>query len=338
MFELIRNFICSGSPVGSETLSRNMPGEQKPSTLRYNLGKLEESGYLRKAHASSGRLPTDKAYREYVGALVDRTFLSGDEEHEIRTTLETVRAELDALIRKASEVMAIHSDLMSVVIAPEPNLVKINVVRLVPLSTTSLLIVVVTGNEATHTRIVHLPIEITRLDLSTLEHSLQTRLHGMRIFDIDDAMLSDIFARAHVNQFAVLNIRRPVEEFLRELRFGKSGRLQVKGRERIAALGDDPEHIGNVLELIDDEEQLVRLLTTVEGSAGVRALIGSDFTREGFERVAMIFSDFNALGDSRGKVGVLGPRRMNYSRIIPLVRLISEILEEKFSGTSLVLE
>lgn len=339
LFELVRCYIRSGGAVGSTTLSENMPGEHKPSTLRYNLGKLEESGYLRKAHASSGRLPTDKAYREYVRVLIDRTFLSTNEEMRIRQALETVRTELEMLISRACEVMARHSELMSVVVSPEPNLATINIVRLVPLSVTSLIVVIVTGTETTHTRIVHLPIEINRLDLITLERSLNHRLVGKQLYDIDETVLADVFNQADLNQFLILNIRRPFEEFLREMRFAETGRLQVKGMDRVVAGAEgNPEQISGVLSLLDDEHQLLSLLKTLEGGQGVRALIGSDFTRDGLEHVAMVFADFQAIGDSRGKVGILGPRRMQYERIIPLVKLISEILEEKFGGSQLLIE
>ncbi len=339
LFELVRCFIRSGNAVGSATLADSMSGEHKASTLRYNLGRLEESGYLRKAHASAGRLPTDKAYREYVRTIMDRTFLSGNEERRIRQALETVRVELKILIGRACDVMASHSDLMSVVVSPEPNLAEIGIVRLVPLSTTSLLVVIVTGTDTTHTRMVQLPIEITGLDLATLERSLNARLVGKRLYDIDENSLADAFNLADAHQFIILNIRRPVEEFLREMRFAEGGRLQVKGRERVVAGAEgNPEQIRGVLELLDDESRLLTLLKTIEGGQGVRALIGSDFTRSGLERVALVFSDFQTIGDSRGKIGVIGPRRMEYERIIPLVKLISEILEEKIGGKRLLIE
>jgi heat-inducible transcriptional repressor len=339
LFELIRSFIRYGLPVGSATLAETMSGEHKASTVRYYLGQLEEGGFLRKAHTSSGRLPTDKAYRVYISALIDRTFLSSDEEGQIRQALEQVRLGLKALISKACEVAAEHSELMSVVVTPEPNLGVISTVKLVSLSVNSILTVIMTGDETAHTRVVHLPVEVNLLDLSTLEQHLNANLGGKRLFDIGDDLLADTFNRARVNQFLLLNLRRPLTEFMREMRFSDEGRLQVKGHERIASvLEDDPVRLRGVLSLLENEEKLVSLLTTIEGGLGVRALIGSDFTSEEMERFALIFTDFGASGESRGKVGILGPRRMDYGRIIPLVRLIGEILEEKFHRHHLVIE
>ena len=339
LFELVRSFIRSGMPVGSETLAECMPGEHKPSTLRYTLGKLEEFGFLRKAHASSGRLPTDKAYRAYVDALIDRTYISRDEETNIRQALEQVHQGLSVLIRRTCEVVAEHSELMSVVVTPEPNFAVINIVRLVPLDANTILAVIVTGDENAHTRVVHLPIELNAIDLNTLERHLNAALAGKRLFDITEELLADIFNRAHVNQFFMLNLRRPLVEFLREMRFMEGGRLQVKGHEHIASvLEHDPGQLRGVLGLLEDEHQLVSLLTTIEGGLGVRALIGSDFSLEGMDRFAMIFTDFVTQGDSRGKVGVLGPSRMDYGRIIPLVKLIGEILDDKIRRQPLVIE
>lgn len=329
MRRLVETYMETGEPVGSRTISRLAGMGLSPATIRNVMADLEEAGLLYAPHTSAGRLPTDLGMRLFVHGLLEIGRLSENERTEIETQLAGSGQTMDGLLDQATQSLSGLSRQAGLVIAPksENPLKHIEFVRLSP---GRALVVLVMENGVIENRLLDMPPGITASQLVEAGNFLTGRLAGRTFQEARDEILAELEAhKAHIDSLT----GKLVEEGLASWAGAggpAQGLLLVHGQSRLledVTAIEDLERARRLFETLETKENLLRLLDLARDAAGVQIFIGSEnqlFSHAGW---SMIISPYrNTSQKVVGAVGVIGPMRMNYARIVPMVDYTAQVI------------
>jgi heat-inducible transcriptional repressor len=336
---IVEGYLDSGEPIGSRSISKSLPMALSPASVRNVMSDLETLGLIYAPHTSAGRLPTERGLRFFVDALLEIGDLSDDERKQIETHVEggATRSSVEMLLTEASHLLSGLSQGAGVVTTSkaDPRLKHIEFVRIEP---TRALVVLVADDGRVENRLIQLPEGLPASALVEASNYLNALIKGRRLADVRAEV-----QKAHEAQKAELDAlsRRIVEEGLAV--WGGEEREQtliVRGR---ANLLSDPSAIADlerVRTLFDDLEQkqeLMRLLSAAEQGEGVRIFIGSENKLFSLSGSSLIVAPYrNDEQKIVGVVGVIGPTRLNYARVIPMVdytaKVIGSLLSRRLTG------
>jgi heat-inducible transcriptional repressor len=325
---LVELYIACGEPVSSAALSNaiEIDGERvPPSTIRLELNRLEASGYLTKPHASGGRIPTSRAYREYADSLEP-----GLPDLEFsRKVFEACRAlagELRRLLEYAGEVLAIESGCLSFITSPSLADSKISRFKLDPIESQILLIRLEMETGRYYHHLVKLPLSVQNFRLDALTEILTNRLAGRRLMDISEAELVVL-----VNKAAELGrgydiFIHPLHDLITDARLGEDPITVMHGAAGLLeASGDDPQTLARAVAFLDDRSKIEKTIGAVSKPEGASVVIGGDNGGDStLDGLALIVASYHLHIRAKGRLGILGPLRMPYAKHLSLVLTVSD--------------
>lgn len=322
---IIQNFITTATPVASQSLVSRHRLAVSPATVRSAMNSLESKGLLNHPHTSAGRVPTEMGYRFYVDALMRQAYLTAEEEQTIDRITVSVKNNLDDGVRSAARILARLSNLLAVVISPRYAKGVFRKMELISLSSTRLLVVLTIDSGLVRTVSVEVESEISRSDLDMIASALNERLSGIVLSDIAekiDEILADIRHDDHTGLIRVFVDSADTifdETDLKRFHFG--------GVEYIALQPEfnDLSQYRSIVELIENENLIVHLFENDDLSKDVNIRIGSENQLHHIEQCSVVSASY-MIGNVRGAVGLVGPTRMNYPRMVALVDQISQRL------------
>jgi heat-inducible transcriptional repressor len=324
---IIQSFILTATPVGSGYLSKRTKLGLSPATIRNVMADLEEQGYISHPHVSAGRIPTDKGYRLYVSGLIGYDNLSIKEQENIYSGLEGIN-ETEELLTEASILLNRISKQLSIVSSPHLKSGILNSLEIIHISSNRLLIILSIQSGFVKTITMEIAVEIPRSKLEDITRFLNERLSGLSL----EAIKETFFDR-------VKDVQNEDTGLIR-LFIGNSDKLfsNASPKERLHISGtkdiisqpefESPEQMRSVIELIDSEDIIIHLLDQYEEKTdddGITILIGSENKVEKMQNYSMIISSYS-IGDTKGTIGVIGPKRMQYNKVIPLVGYVARVL------------
>lgn len=322
-------YISSAEPVGSRTIARKYELGLSPATIRNEMSDLEEGGYLQQPHTSAGRIPSVRGYRYYVDALMEHRPLTDEEEAQVREDLDLRRREIDSLLTQASKILSQMTHFPSMVLGPDLETAVFRHVQLLPLNESNVIMVVVTatGRVAHHT--VEVASPVGESDLAHISYVLNRHLTGKTFNDLRSSLLSQIRSEviAHDHFF---------EEVLRlltnSLRSAGTERLRVDGTINIMEQPEfkEVDKLRPLLALLSGEGAL-RMLSGAPGSGGVSVRIGEENAIPDIRECSVVTSAYEIAGRPLGVIGVLGPTRMEYQRVVAVVEYVAACLSEIIS-------
>ncbi len=328
---LVESYLDSGEPVGSRSLSRMLPMTLSPASVRNVMSDLEELGLIYAPHISAGRLPTQQGLRFFVDAFMESGDLSTDERDMIERQVsgpEHTRS-VETILTEASQMLSGLSRGAGVVITQKNDTVvrHIEFIRLEP---TRALVVLVGDNEQVENRIIDLPAGVTASQLTEAANFLNAHLAGHTLMELRgelDKLRQEVRGELDTLSQAMVESGLAIWSGAVE---GQPTRLIVRGRANLLDTLSDLEEIDRLRMLFDDLEKkdgLIELLELAEAGSGVRIFIGSEnklFSLSGSSLVVAPYRD----NDDRiiGAVGVIGPTRLNYARIVPMVDYTAQIV------------
>lgn len=337
---LVEEHIVTGQPVSSIRLLSRGGFECSSATIRNDLVRLESSGLVEKPHTSSGRMPTESALKLYAADVVESASLENKEKEEISGALGDIRMGIQDILKRASEYLSDETKLVSVVMSPTSSHGVVESINLIPIGVDSVVIVLVTSDGHVENEKVNLGIEIKNLNLDLIKAKLNAFLKGKSLSEIHENYLDQFFEKALIYNIYHESIKKPIAEFLSRLRNQQGSVVFSHG---LRTLIDNPQfsesrRLRAFLRARNEEEFIKNILTDLSGEdSGVRVLIGHDNIHEDLRDLSLVFTNFTlSYGTEQGQVAVLGPTRMPYSRIIPLVDYIAEYLSEKLGGRILL--
>ena len=328
---IVDAYVETGEPVGSRSISRRLGMALSPATIRNVMSDLEEAGLLYAPHTSAGRLPTDRGLRLFVNGLLELGDLTQDERRTIDGKCAAAGRSVPEVMEEASQLLSGLSRCAGLVVAPkaERTLKHIEFLHLGP---GRALVVLVTEDGQVENRIIDVPVGLPSSSLIEASNFLASRLVGRTLAEARAAVMTEM--EQHKAELDSLT-SRVVEAGLATWAGGNiGGALIVRGQanllENVTALSD-LERIRALFAALETKESLAELLDSAETAEGVQIFIGAQNELFGLAGCSMVIAPYR---DSRqkivGAVGVIGPTRINYARVIPMVdytaRVIGRIL------------
>ena len=328
---IVDGYLETGTPVGSRTISRQLGVQLSPATIRNVMADLEESGLLYAPHTSAGRLPTDAGLRLFVHGLLEIGGLGEDERRSIESQCKAAGRSFPQVLEEATEVLSGLSHCAGLVVAPKTEH-ALRHIEFVNVGNGRALVVLVTNDGLVENRIVDLPTGIPNSALVQAGNYLSAKLEGRTLEEARAEILAELEARrAELDELT----RKVVEAGLAvPVGEGASGMLIVRGQSKLLEdvhAVEDLEKIRELFTILETKDSLLRLIDAAGQGEGVQIFIGAENNLFAHAGCSMIIAPF---GNSRekivGAIGVIGPTRMNYARIIPMVdytaRMIGRVL------------
>ena len=314
-----------GEPVGSKFLSNDKQLTCSPATIRNEMAELEALGYLEQPHTSAGRVPSELGYRFYVDSLLDDYSRTRFEIEQMNISLKNKLTELDQILAEASKIAASVTNYTALALKSRPSAVKVSRYECVYLDSRNFVLVMLIGSTA-KTKTIHLSFRITQQTLEKL-----TFLLNRSFVDVtaDEILLSEIMKLEEEmgeDSLIVTPIVKAIHETMKEL---DGGDVRVEGVNKLLQYPEysDLTQLRDLLGVIEDKEQSYNLIPAdLSDSEGVHVYIGSENSVQVMNNSTLVFKQIKRGEHVVGAIGVIGPRRMDYSKVISTIdRLASDI-------------
>jgi heat-inducible transcriptional repressor len=334
LYHCVTEYVASGEPVGSRTLAKRSGLDLSPASIRNVLSDLEDLGYLRQPHTSAGRVPTARAFRLFIDTLMHVQTLSTEEEATIRDKFSSLEPGQN-ILRETGKLLSELTGTAAVVLAPRAETLVLKQLRFLRTGADEVLAVLVMTSGAVHNRF--LPVTVTEAELQRIHNLLDDVVEGRTIGD-----LRELFSKR-------LQSDRVQHDELRRTAFELGGaavqeaagvetKLVIEGQELLFGKPefDDAGDVRRLVTALDAREKLVKLLDLTMQVKGGHVVVGDEAEALGGGQLAIVGAPYTAHGQATGTIGVIGPTRMDYPRVLPLVaataNAMSEFMERSEAG------
>jgi heat-inducible transcriptional repressor len=325
--EIVEQYVETGEPVGSRTLSRRLPLNVSPATIRNVMADLTEAGLLYAPHTSAGRLPTERGLRLFVDGLLHFGELTEEERTAISAALAAAGRSLEDTLAEASTLLSGLSAAAGLVLAPKSE-GPIKHIEFVPLGSGRALVVLVGADGQVENRVIEIPPGVPPSALQEAGNYLNARLTGRPLAEVRRLVTEEIAAnRTELDALSRLVVEAGLATWSGDAR---GGSLIVRGQAKLLTDVTQIERLSAIqtlFERLEAQETMLRLLELAEQSDGVRIYIGAESGVFGATGLSMVVAP--ARGDGGrivGAIGVIGPTRINYGRVIPVVDYTARVI------------
>ena len=334
MEAVIQSYVETAEPAGSRTIAKRFGLGVSPATIRNTMSDLEEKGFLLHPHTSAGRIPTDLAYRVYVDSLMRVTPINDIERGRLLEELSGTGTAIETILLRAAQVLGILTQELGVALGPRLEEATLHNLELIRMSAERLLLVMRLDGGAAQSVFVEVPGEIAEKVLAEVSRVLNERLSGLTLGEIRRTLatrLRDSGAAHDVSE--LLNIFLQEGEQIFDVLRPLSASPVLLGQASV--LAEQPEfasggNLRKLLALTDRPEALGQLLRSHRRSAGISITIGNEHVNPSFTDFTVVTAAYHS-GSLSGVIGVIGPTRMPYEKVVTLVthtsRLISDLLD-----------
>jgi heat-inducible transcriptional repressor len=315
---LVEHYIREGAPVGSRTLSRAPELALSAATIRNVMSDLDEVGLTRSPHTSAGRIPTVSGYRFFVDTLLTPRPLGGDDRSWIEHQLRFQAMTDDELLHSASNLLSSLTHMAGVVTVPKRDHAIMRRIEFLPLSENRVLAILIVNQREVENRILQMHRPYSASELNQASNYLNTLFAGQGLTSIREALLRDLSeTRANMHDM-VLEAVRMAGQLLEDT---DDGDFVLAGGANLMAIDDlsDAETLRGLFEAFDRKRELLRLFEQCLDAEGVRLFIGEESGYDMLDECSVVTSPYLIGDEVAGVLGVIGPTRMPYDRIIPIV-------------------
>ncbi len=323
---IIEEYINTAEPVSSGTIVENYNLGCSSATIRNDMAELEKLGYLEKPHTSSGRIPSAKGYRFYVDELLNDEKISLEEIQYIKSKLETKVNEIEDLTKIATDTLSEITHYTTVAIGPDANNNIISDVKFISLGNRILMAVVLTENGAIKETIIKYDEDISDTQIESLNFLFRNKLIGKPLTKIDKPMEEYIISSMEDQVDVIKPIINQMNKSLEQSEY-----IYLEGANNVF---DFPEFrkidtARNFLSILDTKEQVMEILNS--GIAkDINIYIGEENEKEELKDLSIVTFRHSVGNRDFGTIGIIGPKRMDYSKVISVMKYISKKLNEKF--------
>jgi len=326
---IVHNFILSATPVGSRYISRKHGMGLSPATIRNVMANLEEMGYLSHPHTSAGRIPTDVGYRFYVNSLMEIHQLTETEKQTIRRQLDSV-SDAEEMLRESSKLLGKISRQLSVVSSPHLSSGTFEKLELVTISSNKIIVILAIKSGLVRTIMMEVYSEIPREKMEDISSFLNQRLSGLTLQQIRDTFSSRVQDVKNEESGLIRLFIESVDKLFADIKEGD--KVHIAGTENLITQPEfgNPENFRGIIELINNEDIIVHVLEKHDGTDEVTVTIGQENEEKRMRIYSVVTSPYS-IGDVTGTVGLIGPKRMDYSKLIPLVDYVAKVISKMMS-------
>ena len=323
---IIDDYIDTAEPIGSRTIARKHELGLSSATIRNEMADLEEMGFLAQPHTSAGRIPSDKGYRLYVDHLMKQKELSVDEIDNIKKSMEIKINEMSQLIRQASAVMSKITRYTSIAMTPQMKKSAIKAVQVVPIEQGKALIIVITNTGVIRNSMVRITETIPPDLLIKVSNVLNNKLSGLTIEQINLKLIQEMEKEIGVAGEHLLPILNTVAECINQI---DDYEVYLDGTTNIFNYPEfrDIQKAKEFLDILDEKDTLCKLLSNLdENIRDVNIQIGSENELKEIRDCSLITTTYSIGETIIGSIGIIGPTRMEYPRVVASLRHMKEMI------------
>ncbi len=334
---VIHQFILTANPVGSRNITKKYDIGLSPATVRNIMADLEESGYLNHPHTSAGRIPTDKGYRVYVDSLMGKPVLHRLDKKIIDSALEETSKEADNLLKITSTILSDITNQLACVTYPKFENATLEKIKIVELSSTRILVVLTIKSGMIKTITLELNSSISRDQIEKSERILNERLAGLKFAEIRSTINERVRDQLKETSKPIIRVfLDSVDKLFADVKI--DDKSIIRGAKNILRQPEfgDHTHLGSVIELIENRDVIVHIMdnSSPAGDKVVSITIGEENIDDKFSDYSTITKEYS-IGSVNGKVGIVGPKRMDYSKVIAAVVYVAEMLTNELKNQKL---
>ena len=324
---VIRNYLETGEPVGSRTISKYTDLNLSSATIRNEMSDLEEMGYIVQPHTSAGRIPSDKGYRFYVDTMLEE---KEREVEELKGLLTEKDEKMDTLLKRVARVLAANTNYAAMITAPQYRGNKLKFIQLSRVDARQLLTVIVVEGNVIKNTILNVDEALDDETLLKLNILLNTHLNGLSIEEINLAMISDLKQQAGIHSSIVSNVIDAVAEAIKsdeDLKIYTSGANNIL---KYPELTDNREKASELINVFEEEQALTELVQenlSDENGTGIQVYIGNEMPVKSMKDCSVVTATYELGEGMRGTIGIIGPKRMDYDKVIGTLKTLMNQLD-----------
>ncbi|HLG32946.1 MAG TPA: heat-inducible transcriptional repressor HrcA [Ignavibacteriaceae bacterium] len=331
---VIQQFILTAAPVGSRNVAKNYEIGLSPATVRNIMSDLEESGFIDHPHTSAGRVPTDKGYRYYVDSLMNIQKLRYKEKELIEKSFSPDYDETSEIVKLTSKLLSTITKQLACVTYPNLDSAILERLQIISLTATRIMVVITVKSGFVKTITLELSTDIRESQIDSVQLLLNERLVGLKFNEIRKTFkerLSDIDEEQKpVIRLFVDSIDKIFKDEI------SPDRLIITGAKNVIKQPEfeNPENFQSVIELIEDKDIIIHIMekSSEADSRNVFISIGSEHGEKKLSEYSFISKEYN-FGGTSGTLGIIGPKRMEYSKIVAIVDYMAKMLSEFLTTT-----
>ena len=328
---IIKNYMETGEPVGSRTISKLPELNLSSATIRNEMSDLEEMGYILQPHTSAGRIPSDKGYRFYVDEILREKEI---ETEEFKDLMFKKVDRLETLLKQLAKIIARDTNYAAMISGPTIHSNKVKFLQLSKMDRFKLLLVTVAEGNIINNRIIDIDSEISDSEILNLNLLINTSLNGLTIEEINLGIMNKLRADAGVYGDIVDKVLREVaavfESATDNLEIYTSGTTNIFKYPEIS----DREKASRLVNAFEEKDKLKEILSDVnEGCEnGVKVYIGNEVPVSDMKDLSVVTANYEIGEGLRGTIGIVGPKRMDYEKVLKTIRTVMASLDERFKN------
>ncbi|MCR2803202.1 heat-inducible transcriptional repressor HrcA [Paenibacillus soyae] len=318
---IVDDYIRSAEPVGSRSISKRGDVAFSPATIRNEMADLEELGYLEQPHTSAGRVPSTKGYRYYVDHLVQLNQLNDDDVHLVRSFVTDKMNQMEQVIQHAATILSSLTNYTSILLGPELFHTSLKHFGLVPLNADSAVAIIVTNTGHVENRTITVPPDLNMDDMQKVVNILNTKLVGVPLIRLKAKLYSEV---AHELERHVDHYEGLIRVLENALQNDEEQRIFMSGTTNMLTQPEfkDVDKVKTILDLLGEAPAIMKMLSTLP--SGIQVRIGTENDHKAISDCSLITATYSIEGEPLGTIGILGPTRMEYGKVISLIDMISK--------------
>lgn len=328
---LIEDYIETAEPVGSRTIAKKFPIGLSSATIRNEMADLEDMGYLAQPHTSAGRIPSNMAYRFYVDSLIERINATNIELEFIKNKLEANLHELNKFLDFSAKAISDTTGLTTITKTPDLALGAIKHFEILRVSEHYIMLIIVTSTGIVKNRQIRILTPVDEESLYYIKTILNEELSGHTLETITPQKIEMLKARFNSN-FELLGV---ILDFIIEtMEAATNSEFYMSGKSSTLKAPEftDMEKVLGFLDLVDDKEQVTSLISSAQLNPGITVIIGDENPILKNKDLSLVISTYKAYGNKVGAIGVIGPKRMDYGKVISTLESVSKLMSDILSN------
>lgn len=328
---IIRNYLETGEPVGSRTISKYTDLNLSSATIRNEMSDLEEMGYILQPHTSAGRIPSDKGYRLYVDTMMEE---KDRELEELKEMMLEREDKMDHLLKQVAKLLAANTNYATMISAPTIHANKIKFIQLSRVDLNQLLAVVVVEGNVIKNNIISVSGELDDETLLKLNILLNTHLNGLTLEEINLGMISAMKQQAGIHSDIVADVIDAIAESIKaeeDLEIYTSGANNIFKYPELA----DQQKASEIINTFEEKQMLTELVQDTladEKNTGIQVYIGNETPIQTMKDCSVVTATYELGEGMRGTIGIIGPKRMDYDKVVGTLKTITHQLDELYKN------
>ncbi len=326
---VIRNYLETGEPVGSRTISKYTDLNLSSATIRNEMSDLEEMGYIIQPHTSAGRIPTDRAYRLYVDSMMEE---KDREIEELKGMLLHTEEKMDKVLKNVANLLATNTNYATVVSAPQIKGNRLKFLQLSKVDENQILAVIVMEGNVIRNEIIHVDEPISDENMLKLNILINTHLNGLALEEINLGMITALKEQAGMHSDIIGNV---IDALAMAIKGEEDLEVYTSGANNIFKYPElaDQQRASELIHTFEEKKALAKLATeklSEEGNTGIQVYIGEEAPIESMKDCSVVTATYELEEGMRGSIAIIGPKRMDYDKVVSSLKTMMKELERVY--------